>query len=72
MLKITVENILDERSIIDKLWKQIHIINKLKINMFLKSDILSSEKIIINYHCEVLILHYYREITVTMIIISIK
>ena len=40
--------------------------------MLLKSNILSFEKMIINYYREMLILHCYRKITVTMIITSIK
>ena len=72
MLKIIVNDIFDERLIIDKLRRQIYVVDELKINMLLKFDILSFEKIMINYHREVLILHYYRKMIVTMTVILIK
>ena len=40
--------------------------------MFLKSDILNLEKMMIDYHHEVFILHYCREMIITMTFISIK
>ena len=72
MLKIIVRDIFEGRAILDKLRKQIYIVDELKINMLLKSDILSSEKMMINYHYEVLILHCCRDMIVTMTVISIK
>ena len=72
MLKIIVDDIFDKRSIINKFRKQIHVVDELKINMFLKFNILNFKKIIINYYLDMLILHCCREIIVTMTIISIK
>ena len=40
--------------------------------MFLKSDILNLEKMIVNYHRELFVLFYCRKMIVTMIIILIK
>ena len=40
--------------------------------MFLKFDILNFEKMIVNYHRELFILFYCREMIVTMTIISVK
>ena len=72
MLKIIVDDILNERSIIDKFQRQIHVVDEFKINMLLKFNILSFEKMMINYHREMLILHCCREMIVTMTIILIK
>ena len=72
ILKIIVDKVFDKRSIIDKLQRQVYIINKLKINMLLKFDILSFEKIIINYHRKIFILYCCRKIIVTIIIVSAK
>ena len=44
----------------------------MKINLFLEFDILSSQRMMINYNKKILILRCCREITISMIIISIK
>ena len=45
-----MHNKLYNRSIIDKLRKQIYIINNLKINIFIDFNILNLKKIMINYY----------------------
>ena len=72
MLKIIVDDIFKKRSIVDKFRKQIYVVDEFKINLLLKSDILDFEKMIVNYSCERLLLHYYRDMNVSMIVISIK
>ena len=72
MLKIIVDNTFDERLIINKLRKQSHVVDELKINLLLSSDIFNFEKMIVNYNCERLLLHCCRDMNVSIIVISIK
>ena len=52
-----------------KFQRQIHVINDLKINIFIDFDYLNSRKMMINYNREILNLYYCREIIVFMKII---
>ena len=66
ILKFILRNILDEKLVIDKLRRQIHIIDDLKTNMLIDSNILSSEKMLIDYNKKILVLNYCRGMKIFM------
>ena len=72
MLEITVRGTLEGRAVLGKLRRQIHVVDELKANMLLGSDILGPEKMVVDYHHEVLILHCCRGMTVTMTVTPAK
>ena len=55
ILKFILRNVLDKKFVIDKFRPQIHIINDLKTNMFINSNILNSKKMLINYNKKILV-----------------
>ena len=68
-LKFTIDDTLNEKSVVDKLRRQIHIIDDLKINMFIEFDILDSKKMMLNYVIEQLTIGSCKEMKIFMKII---
>ena len=68
-LKFIIHGTLNEKSIVDKLRRQIHIIDDLKINMFIDFDILDSERMILDYATKQLIINSCKRMKIFMKII---
>ena len=68
-LKFIIDDTLNEKSVVDKLRRQVHIINDLKINMLIEFDIFDSEKMILNYVIEQLTINSCKKMKIFMKII---
>ena len=71
-LQFFVQEFFNDISIQARFRDQYHVIDELKINFFFEFDILSSQRMMVNYNKKMLILKCCREMTVSMTIISIK
>ena len=66
ILNFILQNVLDEKSVIDKLRRQIHIIDDLKTNMLINSNILNLKKMLIDYNKKVLVFNCCRDMKILM------
>ena len=69
-LKFIIDDTLNEKSIVDKLRRQVHIINDLKTNMFIEFNILDSKRIMLNYVIKQLTIDNCKEMKIFMKITS--
>ena len=65
-LKLIIDDTLNEKLIIDKLRRQVHIIDDLKINMFIEFDIFDSKRMMLNYVIEQLTINSCKEMKIFM------
>ena len=65
-LELTLRGVLDGTPVIGKLRRQIHIVDDLKANMLIGSDILGPERMLIDYNKEVLVLNCCRGMEIPM------
>ena len=65
-IKFIIHGTLNKKLIIDKLRRQMHIINDLKVNMLIKFNIFDSEKIMLNYVIEQLTINSCKKIKIFM------
>lgn len=70
-LEFVFNNTLKKLSIVDKMRRQIHIVNNLKINIFIDSNILDFKRIILDFVIEFFIIDSYCDIMISMNIISL-
>ena len=66
ILKLTFRDIFNEKSVIDKFRRQIHIINDLKVNMFIDLNILSSKRMLIDYNKKILVFNCCHDMKIFM------
>lgn len=64
-------NILKSRFVVNKMRRQIHIVNNLKINMLINSNIFESKKMMLDFVIEFLIINSYRDIMTFLKVISL-
>ncbi len=72
IIELIIRDKINKISIIDKLRRQVHIIDNFKINLFIDLDILRLKQIIINYKRELFTINNYKDITILMTITSLK
>ena len=71
-LQLFMQEFLNDILIQVKFRDQYHVVDELKINFFFEFNILSSQRMMINYNKKMLILKCCRKMTVSMTITSIK
>lgn len=68
----SLKSCLKDIAICEKLQEKMHIVNDLKINMLIESNILSSQKMHLNYEHERLIIESCKEMIVLMMMTLVK
>jgi hypothetical protein len=71
-IQITIYSKLESVFVCNKLKAQVYIINNLKANLFIEFDILKLQKINLNYKKKFLVINNCKDITIFIIITSIK
>ena len=69
-IEISMRDILNKTLVVDKIRRQLHIVDNLKINIFMRSNILSLEKMIVNYDRELLTIECCKNMKMFMTITS--